>query len=112
MKDKTQTEAAIRYAVGLFDGLIIRLNADDGHAFNRYLESVLLAVGDIGRARAYESELARPESTKTLAQKTTALCDEAVMAGALSLERKKQLKRIGLDPKYIGIRSADELEDL
>lgn len=112
MKDQTQTEAAIRYARGQFDALIERFNAGDSTGFSAQLETILKAVGSIAQTHSYECEMSSVSgSTATLAQKTIAQADNATDR-AIAFETQRRLRRMGLDPKFATIRSAEDLLEM
>ena len=109
MREKTIT--AIKFAHKSLDEILLANQAGDGPLLARKVEAALLAVADVQTMFVFESETA---SSATATRRLTGEQAAVVVkvAGGLSLEEKKKIRRMGLDLKYIGLRDEGDLIDM
>ena len=113
-KELTNTAHAINHVRSLLTKLEDRSSAGFASSFGTVFDEATIALADIPRIHVLELEMAGVGSgtSKTL---TTAQATEVVakVAGALPVEFKSKLRRMGLNPKYAtGIRDAADLADM
>lgn len=111
MQNETKTHASIAYVRDLLDGLIEAAGAQDHANFALRFEGVIKATADIGQVHSREMGIDRPVSGAVLAQETIAAASAAA-DNAISLETKRRLRKLGLNPKYAGIRSESDLFEM
>lgn len=109
--NREKTEKACRYVTTVLDGVILAANAGDGALVSRRIEDLLLAVADIQTMYAFETEMA---SSATATRRLTGEQAAAVVkvAGGLSLEDRKRIRRMGLSLDYVGVSNAGDLLDM
>ena len=109
--NRTKTEKACRFVTTVLDSVIVAANSGDSALVSRRVEELLVAVGDIQTMYSFECEM---DSSATATRRMTGEQAAAVVkvAGGLSLEDKKKIRRLGLNLDYVGVSNAGDLLDL